>query len=361
MKALHALLGLTIMSANLLAATGHDHHEHMATHGHLSNEPIGVMGAHIHQRGHLMFSYRYMRMEMEDNLTGTSSITPDQIVTTIPNRFAGLMGQPPTLRVVPTQMSTDMHMFGAMYAPSDDFTLMVMLPYLEKEMDHITYMGGMGTTPLGTFTTRTRGIGDLKLSSMIRVHDDATHHVHANLGASFPTGSNTETDAILTPMGGTPTVRLPYPMQLGSGTYDVLAGLTYTGMKDDLSWGAQYAGVFRTGSDEGYTLGDVHNVTTWLAKLFNSSVSGSVRLNFMRAGNIDGIDPNIVLPVQTADPDRQAKRRLDLAIGLNWMGINGGYKGHRIALEFLKPLYQDLDGPQLESDYMLTLGYQIIM
>ena len=53
--------------------------------------------------------------------------------------------------------------------------------------------------------------------------------------------------------------------------------------------------------------------------------------------------------------------RLDLAIGMNLMGTNGGLKGHRIALEFVKPVYQDVDGPQLESDYMLIFGYQKIM
>lgn len=324
-----------------------------------SHAPIGVMADHMHKKGEWMFSYRFMRMEMEDNRSGTNDISPEEIVTTEPNIFFGAPGQPPTLRIVPTEMTTDMHMFGLMYAPSEKVTLMAMLPYLKKEMSHITFMGGMGITRRGSFTTRTEGVGDLKLSGMIRLHDDARHHVHGNLGLSLPTGSNTETDRILTPMGATPSVRLPYPMQLGSGTYDVLAGITYTGKNDGYSWGAQYAGVFRTGSDEGYTLGDKHNITGWLGKLFTPSVSSSLRINYIDVDNIDGRDSKIAGPVQTADPDRQGKKRWDLSLGLNLLGTEGALKGHRVAFEFAKPIHQDLDGSQLKSDFMVTAGYQI--
>jgi len=76
--------------------------------------PIGVMADHYHHAGEWMFSYRFMRMEMGGNRLGTDDIDPDTIVTTIPNRFFGQPMQPPTLRVVPTQMTTDMHMLGAM-------------------------------------------------------------------------------------------------------------------------------------------------------------------------------------------------------------------------------------------------------
>ena len=356
MNRLLGIFGLAAFSTSLYAAGDHQHHA--ASHDHLTNEPAGVMGAHLHSKGSWMFSYRFMRMEMEGNLDGTSSISSNEIVTTTPNRFFGTPGQPPTLRVVPTEMSTNMHMFGAMYSPSDKYTLMAMLPYLEKDMKHTTYMGGAGTTRLGTFTTRTDGVGDLKLSGLIRLHQNTVHNIHANIGISIPTGSNTEEDKILTPMGGTPTVRLPYPMQLGSGTYDVLAGITYTGSNQYVSWGAQYAGVFRTGEDEGYTLGDTHNLTSWLAKSFLPTVSGSLRLNYMKIDNISGIDSDIVAPVQTADPDLQARKQLNLSAGLNFNGIDGAWKGHQVKLEFSKPVYQDLDGPQMESDYMITAGYQ---
>ncbi len=54
--------------------------------------PLGVMGGDRMQKGMWMFSYGYMRMEMADNLVGTDNVSPEQIVTTVPNRFFGLSG-----------------------------------------------------------------------------------------------------------------------------------------------------------------------------------------------------------------------------------------------------------------------------
>ncbi|MEM7730934.1 MAG: transporter, partial [Pseudomonadota bacterium] len=162
----------------------------------------------------------------EGNRIGTDSVSPETIATTVPNRFFGRPMQPPTLRVVPTEMSMNMHMVGAMYAPTDWLTLMAMGSYVTKDMDHITFMGPAGTTRLGTFTTNSSGFGDTKLGGLVRLYEDETHHLHANIGFSLPTGSITETDRVLAPTGMRPTLRLPYAMQLGSGTFDLLPGLT---------------------------------------------------------------------------------------------------------------------------------------
>ena len=61
---------------------------------------------------------------------GTDTLSPQDIATTVPNRFSGLPMQPPTLRVVPLEMTMDMHMVGAMYGLSDRVTLMAMGNYL---------------------------------------------------------------------------------------------------------------------------------------------------------------------------------------------------------------------------------------
>ncbi|MEJ8568115.1 transporter [Elongatibacter sediminis] len=320
--------------------------------------PIGVMGDHLHDKGEWMVSYRFMRMRMDGNRDGTDGIDPGTIVTTAPNRFFGMPGQPPTLRVVPETMTTDMHMFGLMYAPSDRVTLMLMANYLEKEMGHVTWQGPMGTTVLGRFTTRTEGLGDTSISALVGLFDNGSQRAHLTLGLSLPTGDIEESGTVLTPMGMTPSLRLPYPMQLGSGSYDPILGITWAGRANAWGWGAQWRSVLRVAdNDEDYRLGDEHRLNVWLSRLLTPGASLSLRLEGYDRGNISGQDRLIMAPVQTADPDRHAARRLGLGIGLNLAG-SGDLAGHRLAFEFHVPLYQDLDGPQMESDWMLTAGYQ---
>ena len=325
-----------------------------------SHAPIGVMGDHMHAKGEWMLSYRFMRMEMKNSRDGTSSISADEIATTVANPFFGQPMQPPTLRVVPTQMTMDMHMFGAMYAPTDWLTLMLMTSYLKKDMDHITYMGPAGTTVRGGFTTRSSGFGDTKLSGLIRLYDDGTHHFHLNAGISFPTGSISEEDDVLAPTGATPTLNLPYPMQLGSGTYDFLPGITYTGTSGNKAWGTQYTGVIRLEDEnhKDYSLGDEHRITAWASYSWKPWISSSIRIAGQTIDKIDGQNPDIVAPVQTADPDNQGGERVDLLLGVNLLGQEGALSGHRVAFEFGAPVYQDLNGPQLETDWVFTLGYQ---
>jgi len=342
---------LTLLSSLFFTSTAFAGHTHAGPQAN-SHAPIGVMGDHMHKQGEWMFSYRFMTMDMDGNRSGSSHISPEEIATTVPNRFGPM---PPTLRVVPLEMTMDMHMLGAMYAPTDNFTFMLMTNYQKKDMKHVTFQGAMGTTRLGEFTTKSEGFGDTKVSGMYKIYDDQKHKVHLNLGVSLPTGSITKKDNVLTPMNTRPKLRLPYAMQLGSGTYDLLPGITYQMYEGKWNLGAQYMATIRTGeNDEDYTLGDEHKVTTWASYSLMHNVSASVRLAYLDVDNIDGSDPKITAPVQTADPDNYGKERLDLYAGVNWISQSG----HRLALEVGAPIYQHLDGPQLETDWTLTAGYQ---
>ena len=320
--------------------------------------PIGVMGDHMHEKGEFMLSYRFMHMDMQGNRMGTDGINADAIVTTVPNRFFGRPMQPPTLRIVPVEMTMDMHMFGAMYAPAEWLTLMVMGMYMEKEMEHATYMGGMGTNVRGSFRVKTDGIGDTRVSGLVRLHEGGMHRLHLNAGVSLPTGSTSKTHEILTPMGARPTVRVPYAMQLGSGTYDLLPGITYNGHSGRLYWGGQYMGTFRLGDDHGYSLGEKHTLSAWLNYQWRPFISTALRLQFDTLGRIDGMDPRIAGPVQTADPDNYGGDELSLNLGVNLMGQTGALAGHRLAVELGLPLHRDLNGPQMETDWTITAGWQ---
>ena len=114
--------------------------------------------------------------------------------------------------------------------------------------------------------------------------------------------------------------------------------------------------MFRLGeNDEDYTLGDEHTVQGWLSYLVTPALSVSGRVGFYDRGNIDGMDPLIRAPVQTADPDRQGGSRVDVGLGANYVLPGERY---RLALEVVKPVSQNLDGPQLERDWQVVLGWQ---
>ncbi|MEO0982303.1 MAG: transporter [Pseudomonadota bacterium] len=348
--------GAAFAAAALPAFADHEGRTRPADHA-----PIGVMADHRHKQGEVMVSFRYMRMNMEGSRVGTSPISPETIATTVPNIFFGTPGQPPTLRVVPTRMPMDMYMGGVMYGLTDRVTLMAMGMYVEREMDHITFAGGMGTDVLGEFTTNSSGFGDTTVGAIVGLDDGSSPDFEANLSLSLsiPTGSITETDQVLAPNGMTPTLRLPYPMQLGSGTFDLKPGATVRRHFGDISLGGQLMGVIRLeDNDEGYNFGNKGEASVWAAYEAAPWVSFSGRLRGETLGRIDGIDPMIVAPVQTANPDFQGGEQLEALIGVNLLGTSGVLRGHRLAVEAGFPLVRDLNGPQLESDRTITVGWQ---
>ncbi|MEM1106878.1 MAG: transporter [Pseudomonadota bacterium] len=350
-----AALGLALAPL----ASAHEGDEGKVTYA-ADHAPIGVMADHRHEKGEWMASYRFMYMDMSGSRNGTDSLSPEEVIT-FPNRFANPPMMPPNLRVVPTDMPMQMHMVGGMYGLTDRITLMAMGMYIAKEMDHIVFQGPMGTDRLGGFTTEVDGLGDTSLGVIFGLDDGGMPHGQVNLGlmVSLPTGSIDETDDILTPMNTQPTVRLPYSMQLGSGTLDLKPSLTAYNRYGDWSLGGQVSGVIRTGeNDEGYTLGDVVSATAWAAYEFTPSISLSGRLLATSTGQIDGIDPAIMAPVQTANPDNYGGETLEALVGVNWAFNGGALDGHRLAAEIGLPLSRDLNGPQLETDLTFTLGWQ---
>lgn len=308
--------------------------------------PGGVMVGNLHHAGRWMLSYRLQFMDMEGNRDGTDRLSVSDV-------FAGGYG------VSPTDMTMQMHVVGVMYSPSEKVTLIAMIPYMIKEMDHRTSLGFI-PAPDTTFTTRSDGLADIKLTGLIPLMQSGRHRIHLGVGLSFPTGSIDEKDD-LPPLDGN-DAHLPYPMQLGSGTYDLLGGLTYSGQAEHWSWGGQAGGTLRTGeNDNDYSLGDTFALTSWVARKWSQKVSTSLRVNGQIWGNIEGNDSKLAVPAAvnpTADPNLRAGKRWDLLLGANIYLPGSGMKGHRLFFEGGMPIYQDLDGPQLETDWVVTFVYK---
>ena len=312
-----------------------DTHNHSIVDDHA---PIGVMGEHVHKAGEWMTSYRYSRMDMKGNRDGTSNQTAAQVH----NNFM----------VAPLEMDMQMHMFGLMYGVTDELTVMGMAPYVQKSMKHVNRAGRH-------FSTKTRGIGDVKISGLYKFyeHADANQSGTAllNFGVSLPTGSVDERDT--TPLG---YQKLPYPMQLGSGTVDPKLGLTYTHSHTDWSFGGQVSTVIRFGDNsENYRLGNEYNATTWISKTLADWISVSARLDGKNWGDIKGRDTDLnANMVPTARTDLRGGTRVDALLGVNLYQPQGTLKGHRLALEVGAPIYQHLDGPQLQTGFRTTIGWQ---
>ena len=297
---------------------------------------INVLGTHTHLEGEWMLAYSFMFMNMDGNRDGTNRISTSDVHKDFP--------------VAPTNMSMEMHMPMVMYAPSDDLTLMAMLPYIRLEMDHVTRTGVR-------FTTKSEGIGDLKVSALYTFFRRGfdRHRLVFNGEVSFPTGSIDEKDG--TPAG--PNQQLPYPMQLGSGTFDLHPGIAYLGQTESWGWAVEVKSTIRLGENgNDYTLGNQYQLLMRVDWKWTDWLAPFVQVDGRAWGNIDGADPALdPTLVPTADPNRRGGERVDLLFGFTLYQPKGTFKGHRLAVQAGLPLYQSLDGPQLETDWQIRVGW----
>ncbi|MCK5121394.1 MAG: hypothetical protein KAQ91_05395 [Methylococcales bacterium] len=298
---------------------------------------VNILEAHIHKKNEVMVGYRFMHMGMNGNLSGEHQISNAEILQ--------------DYMVTPTSMTMDMHMASLMYAPSDELTLMAMMPYQSISMEHVTRMGRK-------FTTQSEGLGDLKLmANAVAFKTRWDEHIfNIKGGLSIPTGSINKRDD--TPMGT--NQKLPYPMQLGSGTFDFLPGASYSGLTRDWGWGAQMLGTIRTGkNDNHYRLGDKLDGSLWLSRIWDNWVSTSIRMNGEWWDDIHGADPELnARMVPTANPDIRGGKRVNMMLSVELYAPQGALKGQHLGFEIGLPVYQALDGPQLETDWTISAGWQ---
>ena len=323
----------------------HDHSNHNHGDAHVYS-PIGVMGSHLHGEGEWMFSYRFKFMEMEGLRKGDNRVSHKDHIgnpVTMPGRYM----------VLPREMTMKMHMLGIMYGVTDDFTLAVMIPWMEKAMD---LEAANGTK----FSTRTDGFGDIKISGLYKLWSKEHDTLILNLGVSLPTGTINEYGNIPMRPNGT---RLPYPMQLGSGTVDFMPGLTYTGHNENWGWGAQAIATLPLNRNyRGYSKGNSFLFNTWVSRKITRNFATSFRVELNSWDDYVQDDNQIStmsLMTPTANSDLRGGTRVDAHIGFNYLFTEGVLKNNNIGIEFGVPVYQYLEGPNLETDWTATIGWQM--
>jgi hypothetical protein len=295
--------------------------------------PVNVLGSHTHLKHQIMVGYRYMFMEMDDNLDGTRVVSPSEVLQ--------------SYTVAHTKMTMAMHMLDLMYAPSDRLTFMAMIPYDVKTMDHI-YANGAPPSH-----DDVSGLGDVSFMGLINLFGDPRangNRLILNAGFTAPTGSINE---------GENGQRYEYEMQLGSGTFDLLPGLSYQGESDTFAWGAQVLGTVRLGSNANdYRLGNAYRLSAWTQVKLTDWFGPSIRLDWHAWGNIHGADPTLDPTRNPAfDPTKQSGERLDFLAGLNFYIGKGVLKGNRFSVEGGVPLYQNIAGPNMGVNWMISAAW----
>lgn len=305
--------------------------------------PIGVMSDHCHPKGGLMLSYRFMPMQMAGNRSGTSTIEDAAI-------FDNYM-------LAPQEMNMQMHMLGIMYGLTDRLTLMGMANYQQNKMTMLTMDDR-------SHTHESAGFGDFRLSVVSSLWQSQKQNLHAHLGISFPTGSInlTEVNHFAHHHGheGNMESPMPYPMRLGSGSYDLFLGATYALQFQQFSVGAQVQGKLRTADNQrNYRLGNQADLQAWfgyqVANWLNLNVGGQGRFT----QKISGLDQELMAMLSpTNDIANSGGTRFYSTLGFNLL-IPKCWKGLQVGGEFGLPVYQKVNGIQMEQDYFFTLGLKL--
>ncbi len=320
MKSLTLVL-LSLLCADLV----HSQDSAWTTHRPDGDAPISTIGDHLEPAGLLSLSYRYIPMWMEGNLLEITEVTADS-----------LLG---SYDVAPRNMLKVVHMLGAEYALSDRVTLVGMTPYVKSTMS-------LQTDTTTIYDTESSGIGDIGLRALVRLWHERGRTVHGHIGLSIPTGSIQQSSSQMPVMS-----RLGYIMQLGSGTWDPMLGVTAQGQYDVFSWGSQMVYKFRLGKNGNeYRLGNVLDLNLWGAILLGQRVSLSTSLIYISIDPIVGADPELAASeMPLLDAKNSGRNNLDIGLGANIYGGQGKLKNFRLAVEFKLPLYQKARGVQLNE------------
>jgi hypothetical protein len=287
------------------------------------------------------FALQYKTVEFEGYLDGTDKLSYDQVLWEGPSETRTDKNFP----VVPSVITQDVTAFALSYEINEDWRVHLSVPHIEQNTDHISIVPGYKE-----FSIRTSGIGDVVVTATQRLLSRPNSNWWLSMGISLPTGSIDEE-------GDTPRApgnqQLPYTMQLGSGTYDIPLEVSYhsLGSRD---WSTSFSANIRMGeNDRGYRLGNNYSLSGRYRFHMLPTLHPFVGIDIQYSDSIHGADKSLLVdspfpyPASITNPDLYGGTSIGARIGLNWTIADK----YRLAGEFGKPLYQNLNGPQPKQDW----------
>ncbi len=311
----------------------------------IDQSPAGVMISHSHPKGGFMLSYSYMNMVMKDNLTGTQEISDEDIFEK-------------DYSMSPQKMTMNMHMLMGMYGVSGRLTIMTMVNYLSQQMDMISYSSahmhnGMTGSASTSHVHKTSGLGDIRVLGLYKLYNGVGSSLVASLGISLPTGDfKIEAGEHATFQGEHES----YMMQLGTGSYDLLPGITWLKGGKKITYSLQLLGTIRPFNNSlDYHWGSEINVNAWATYSLSSWLSFSIRGEAIHSTEISGND-DLINPFSepASNPQNYGGTRINGLAGFNLYGTKGFLRESKIGLEYGLPVYQNVNGIQQSYQSMLV-------
>jgi len=341
------------------------------------NMPLNLMGGGVPETHEFRIKINTTAMHMEDLVDGDSSINGDAILDQNMGGMGGMGGigmmaqTTGKFMAIPTEMDMNMLNVSAAYSFSDDFVAGIMLMYMDNSMDMIFSQQMAGKDG---FTMESDGIGDTMLMAKYRLFTDDPLIPKSQgslfMGLSLPTGSIDETNSNH-PVAMRSEELLPYGMQLGSGTVDPSVGFLYSGSQSPYWWGANAVYTARLyDNDRDYRLGDKFNLDLYSMYQLNHSLVAELQLNSSYQDEINGEmdesktgesghatmgDGNSPFTTPLWDPDNYGGTKVGTTLGLQWQPVPLQIFNLQVGI----PLYQKLNGIQLEDDWRVSLTWYV--
>lgn len=299
------------------------------------------------------FHYSYRKARFGGYRRGTQDLSFDEVLFT--------PGEPRTAQnypVVPTYITQRVHAFSAQYAVSDRTSLRVTVPYLRQSTEHTSSISGFSD-----FELWSKGFGDVALSITQQFAKSPTSQLSLSAGLQLPVGTINQTGD--TPRMGPGTLeRLPYTMQLGSGTLDLTASVQYSVQKNNFVFASNNNVVIRTGrNDNNYRLGN--SFSSALTGLYTQEkrFQPGVKLSYRTIDTITGEDETLKVPRRFPYP-------ASITDGQNYGGEivttsavlrSCVTKDCRLSLDvdYTVPLYQSLNGIQPKLRKSVSVGANV--
>jgi hypothetical protein len=319
---------------------------------HRGSVPAGVLLGHrLRDPGDWMFGLRYAFLRQSgDVLHGARRASDADILAN------GCDGAP--CSTAPDEMTMHMVMVDVGWAPTRWLNLMLMPSFVDMQMD-LRPLDGAVPDVHGSHGHQTGGVGDTGLFALLRVFETERHELHAGLGLGAPTGSVGEKQRRTHQEDRGFT---HYGMQLGSGTWDFLPSLTYTGAWRRVTFGAQASGAVRLEheNDSGYAQGDLLQATAWGGFALTRWLTASARGIYTLQGGLRGeYDRRHEMSGPMDFPSSYGGQWWDLGVGMTATATGGPLLGQRLGLEWLQPLRDDVRGYQLARTGSLVASWSL--